>query len=251
AWGLWAERSGMTGGLGESDLARMGRMGVGPMSSAEGLDLFDRAVESPESLLLAARLDPRAVATTGTGGPEQPMLRALIRQPATTRRRAVTADGNGGRADGAPLSSRLAGLGRAERRQALLRVVREHTAIVLSYESAAAVPADRGFQDIGIDSLTAVELRNRLRTATGLTLPATLVFDYPDALRLAEHLAGELSATPADGDADAERDTGPGRPDTVSSAPGRETGPDEVADRLESAAADELFDFIDREFGSD
>ncbi|MFE3604044.1 beta-ketoacyl reductase, partial [Streptomyces sp. NPDC059142] len=247
AWGLWGERSGMTGGLGEGDLARMGRMGVVPMSSAQGLELFDRAVVSSESLLLAARLDFGSAGASDASA--HPMFRALIRQPTTPRRRTVASERNGGRPDGVPLSQRLAGLGRNERQQALLRVVREHTAIVLSYESAAAVPADRGFQDIGIDSLTAVELRNRLKNATGLILPATLIFDYPDALRLAEHLAEELSANPAD-DEEAGPDTGPGRPDTTAPAPARGTGTDDVADQLESAAADELFDFIDREFGS-
>ncbi|MEU1297879.1 type I polyketide synthase [Streptomyces sp. NPDC005840] len=191
AWGLWAERSGMTGGLGESDLARMGRMGVGPMTSAEGLDLFDRAVESPESLLLAARLD--SAATGASDASAHPMLRALIRQPVTTRRRAVTpGTGTGDRA--AELRASLLARRPAERHDTLLDLVRAQATTVLGHadDDADAVAPDRAFKDLGLDSLTAVDLRNRLAAATGLRLPATLAFDHPTCAALADHLLAEL-----------------------------------------------------------
>lgn len=101
---------------------------------------------------------------------------------------------------------RLEGLGDAERDQLVLRTVREHAATVLGYDSATAIPIERGFLDLGIDSLTAIELRNRLRTETGLPLPATLVFDHPDATRLARYLAEELAP---DGTGDAGVDAAP------------------------------------------
>ncbi|MFE3830985.1 beta-ketoacyl reductase, partial [Streptomyces sp. NPDC059092] len=252
AWGLWAERSGMTGHLGDTDLARMNRMGVLPMSNDEGLRLFDAAGESAESLVLAARLDSRALAASDEGSPVQPMLRGLVRQPEPTRHRAPApaSAGNGQQPDATPLARRLAGLGHTERHQVLLRTVREHAATVLGHAAATAVPADQGFLDIGFDSLTAVELRNRLRTTTGLSLSATLIFDHPDATRLAEHLGRELSPQTA-GDGHTAQDADPRRPDGATSpAPGAEAGTGDVADHLASAAADELFSFIDREFGS-
>ncbi|MFS8204681.1 beta-ketoacyl reductase, partial [Streptomyces sp. CWNU-52B] len=259
AWGLWAERSGMTGQLDDTDLARMNRMGVLPLSNEEGLRLFDAAADSAESLLLAARLDPRALTASDEGSPVQPMLSGLVRHPEPARHRtpatalAVAENGqqeNGQQPDVTPLARRLEGLGDTERHQVLLRTVREHAATVLGHAAATAVPAEQGFLDIGFDSLTAVELRNRLRTTTGLSLPATLIFDYPDATRLAEHLGRELSPRTAD-DENAARDADPRRPDgTASPVPGAAAGQDGVADQLESAAADELFSFIDREFGS-
>ncbi|MET9567488.1 acyl carrier protein, partial [Streptomyces tauricus] len=256
AWGLWAERSGMTGQLDGTDLARMNRMGVLPMSNEEGLRLFDAAGESAESLVLAARLDSRALAASDEGSPVQPMLSGLVRQPEPTRHgtpataTAPALAGNGRQPDATPLARRLAGLGDTERHQVLLRTVREHAATVLGHAEATAVPAEQGFLDIGFDSLTAVELRNRLKTTTGLNLPATLIFDYPDATRLAEHLGRELSPRTADDgntaqDADPRRSAG-----TASPATGTEADADGVADHLESAAAEELFSFIDREFGS-
>ncbi|WP_344599122.1 acyl carrier protein, partial [Streptomyces violaceusniger] len=193
--------------------------------------------ESEESLVLAARLDTR---TLDADAPVQPMLRGLTKKSAPPRR-TTTAD-NGQRPGGASLADRIAGLGGAERRRVLLRTVREHAAIVLGHGSADSIPADRGFLDIGFDSLTAVELRNRLNTATGLRLPATLIFNHPDPTRLVEHLEVELVPDTADAreaDLPAVRDRNRGR----------STLPD-VDEDLESAEADELFSIIDQELGS-
>ncbi|WP_432092126.1 phosphopantetheine-binding protein, partial [Streptomyces sp. NRRL F-5630] len=248
----------MTGGLERSDLARMRRMGVLPMATEDGLRLLDTAEQSTDSLVVAARFDPRTLAKGGAEGALRPPARDdRARTSVSLRRRtvaSVTSVEGGAEPGGPALRARLAGLGDAERHQLVLRTVREHAATVLGYDAATAIPVERGFLDLGIDSLTAVELRNRLKTETGLPLPATLVFDHPDATRLARYLDQELppavaGGTPVDGDAD--RDAEPGRraharsaPETASAAkaPG-------VAGRLESADADELFDFIDREFG--
>src|SRR5262249_26513312 len=105
-------------------------------------------------------------------------LRGLVRTP--VQRRAAT-------------SSPLAGVPVERYRDVLLDLVRGQVAVVLGHGSAAAVDPDRAFTELGFDSLTAVELRNRLATATGLRLPATLVFDYPSAQALAGHLDGELA----------------------------------------------------------
>ena len=94
-----------------------------------------------------------------------------------------------------PLRRQLTGRTPAERRQILLGTVRTHAAMILGHGTPDPVHPDRGFLDLGFDSLTAVELRNRLTTATGLRLSATLIFDYPTATTLARFLQDELDGT--------------------------------------------------------
>jgi acyl transferase domain-containing protein/acyl carrier protein len=190
AWGLWADASGMTGELDEADVSRMGRGGVAALSAAEGLELFDAADGAGEALLVPVRLDLAAVrAEAVSSGVVAPLMRGLVR--ASGRR---TAEGSAG---AGALAQRLAGLGEAEQLDLLLGLVRTQVAAVLGYGSAESVDPDRAFRDLGFDSLTAVELRNRMNTATGMRLPATLVFDYPTSLVLAEHLRDELAGTRA------------------------------------------------------
>ncbi|MEU5424829.1 SDR family NAD(P)-dependent oxidoreductase [Streptomyces olivoreticuli] len=184
AWGFWAERSEMTGHLGGTDMTRMARGGVIPLSSAEGLALFDVATAVDSALLVPARLDPAAL--RGGRGPVPPLLRKLV--SASTRRTAKS----GADSDDS-LRRRLAGLPEAERDRVLLDLVSTAVGAVLGYAENDVVDAGRAFKELGFDSLTAVELRNRLNAATGLRLPATLVFDYPTPLALARHLHGELA----------------------------------------------------------
>ncbi|MFF2078452.1 type I polyketide synthase [Kitasatospora sp. NPDC058162] len=183
AWGLWADGSDLTGHLGGADLARLARQGVRPLTADEGLALFTAAVRSghplPVPLALRADADPAAA---------PPVLRGVL-----ARRRARPAAGGAtGPGDGTGLADRLRGLPEHRRQELLLTLVRREAAVVLGRTDQDGVAADRAFKDLGFDSLTAVELRNRLSTATGLRLPATLVFDHPTAQALAAHLAAEL-----------------------------------------------------------
>ncbi|WP_432015734.1 type I polyketide synthase, partial [Streptomyces cucumeris] len=191
AWGFWAERSEMTGHLADSDLARMARGGVVPLSSQEGLALFDAATAADEALLVPVRLAGSVL--RGGNGPVPPLLRGLVR--ASARRTAAVSATAPGTADG--LAADLADLSAAEREQVVLDLVSTHVGAVLGHGPGDEVAADRAFRELGFDSLTAVELRNQLNAATGLRLPATLVFDYPTAAGLARHLLAELTATGA------------------------------------------------------
>ncbi|XNM96390.1 SDR family NAD(P)-dependent oxidoreductase [Streptomyces sp. Inha503] len=178
AWGLWEDRSAMTGHLAGQDLSRITGTGLRPMSTDEGLALFDAAQASGKPFLVPARVQ------TSSTGDTPPLLRGLVR-PA--RKRASTT-----RAETGGLSARLAGLSRADQVRTVVEVVREHAATVLGHGSGQELPPDRAFKELGFDSLTAVELRNRLADAAGLKLPAAVVFDYPSAALLAEYLVGRL-----------------------------------------------------------
>ncbi|WP_239142044.1 type I polyketide synthase, partial [Plantactinospora endophytica] len=184
AWGFWAERSAMTGHLDDADLRRLARGGIMGLSREQGLALFDRAVVHPEPVLAPVRLDLRALGRQDAETP--PILRSLLRTPARRRTRATV----GAAATG--LAAQLAAMPTEERDSFLLTLVRTSAAAVLGHRGADAIDAHRAFKDIGFDSLTAVELRNRLTTATGLRLPATLVFDHPNPTELARRLRTDL-----------------------------------------------------------
>ncbi|MFJ9950224.1 SDR family NAD(P)-dependent oxidoreductase [Kitasatospora sp. NPDC091207] len=184
AWGLWAEAGGMTRHLAEADLRRLSRTGLAAMPSTQGLALFDAALATDRAVLVPARLDTTALRAQSDLAP---LLRSLIR-PAARRRTA---------APGAvTFRQRFAELAPDERGRAVLDLVRAHVAAVLGHASPDRVEPDRGFLDLGLDSLTAVELRNRLGTETGGRLPATLIFDHPTPAAVARHL--EAGAFPAE-----------------------------------------------------
>ncbi|WP_346168387.1 type I polyketide synthase [Streptomyces javensis] len=188
AWGFWAERSDMTGHLGEVDMARMARFGMTPLTADEGLALFDAAPTTDDALLVPTRMDVAVLRAHARPGTTPALLRHLIGAPA---RRVIdaTADDQGG---ATALVRRLLDLPRSEREDVLLELVTDHAGAVLGHTESDAIAPDRAFSDIGFDSLTAVELRNRLNAATGLRLPATLVFDYPTPTAVARHILGEL-----------------------------------------------------------
>ncbi len=175
------------------NLARVRRMGLGPMSSAEGLALFDVAVASSGPVVLPLRLDTAALRARAASEGVPPLLRGLVRAP-ERRLSGGTAEASGGQA----LNARLAGLSKADQDHVVRELVRTHTAAVLGHDGAQAVESGRAFKDLGFDSLLAVELRNRLNSATGLRLPATTVFDHPTPIDLARHLLGELAGPDED-----------------------------------------------------
>ncbi|MFI1169831.1 SDR family NAD(P)-dependent oxidoreductase, partial [Streptomyces sp. NPDC020801] len=190
AWGLWAQDSdsAMTGSLDHTDLTRIKRMGLAAIPTAEGLRMFDVGLASGRATVVPIRLDTSAF-RDGQGQPVPSVLRGLVRV-APARRTAAAA-----KAAWSSLGQRLAGLPEAEREQTVLDLVRTEVAAVLGHADVQSLGADDSFKDIGFDSLTAVELRNRLNEAVGLRLPATLIFDYPSPLALARHLTTEATGT--------------------------------------------------------
>ncbi|MEU7281911.1 SDR family NAD(P)-dependent oxidoreductase [Streptomyces sp. NPDC045431] len=186
AWGLWgAEAGGMAEGLDQADRGRMQRTGVQEISVGEGLELFDTASALPGPALVPIRLDLKALRTAADDLPA--LFRGLIR---TTPRR--TAPAGGGSDAPALLRQQLTGLPSEEQQALLLDTVRANAAAILGHADANAVDPDRAFSELGFDSLSAVELRNLLNGVTGLRLPPTLVFDYPDARALADYMRSEL-----------------------------------------------------------
>ncbi|MFF9772010.1 type I polyketide synthase, partial [Streptomyces sp. NPDC014636] len=189
AWGYWNDASGMTRHLGATDLHRTRRLGMVGLSAAEGMALLDtalRAGDETPAALVATRFDlPALRASARAGTPVAPLLRGLAPAPrpaAASSHTAVTDS----------LRQRLDRLGKRECTEALVDVVRRNAAQVLGHSGADAIRADRAFKDAGFDSLTAVELRNRLATATALSLSSTIVFDYPKPTLLADHLRARL-----------------------------------------------------------
>ncbi|MEU7135798.1 type I polyketide synthase, partial [Streptomyces sp. NPDC046261] len=182
AWGPWTKDSGMTGALQDAAAQRIARSGMPELSPEEGVALFDAALTTAEAVVLPVRLDLAALRAQGE---IHPLLRGLIR---TSARRSATA--GPGAAAAADLAQRLNALSVAERHDVLLDVVRGQIAVVLGHAGAETVAPERAFQDLGFDSLTSVELRNRLSALTGVRLPATLLFDYPTPAELVDHLYG-------------------------------------------------------------
>ncbi|MFD8159349.1 type I polyketide synthase [Streptomyces malaysiensis] len=184
AWGFWEERSELTADLAEVQLSRISRSVGTSISSAQGLDLFDAALAADEPMVLATPLNLPALREQAAAGTLPSILSGLVTAPV---RRAV----DSGRTP-AGLRHQLAGVTEAERQNRILRLVREHVAGVLGHASAESVDASRTFQEIGFDSLTAVELRNRISAAIGVRLPATAVFDHPTPRLLAERVLAEV-----------------------------------------------------------
>uniref|UniRef100_UPI002611B565 thioester reductase domain-containing protein n=1 Tax=uncultured Streptomyces sp. TaxID=174707 RepID=UPI002611B565 len=188
SWGLWAQASELTGDLTETDLRRIARSGFRPVGTAQGVTLFDLALRLGRPDVVATGLD---VAALG----EQPRVPAVLGSLVRVPRRG-SAHGPAG--SGPALTERLAALDDGTARlAALLDVLLDVTAQVLGRTDPEGIAPDRSFPQLGFDSLTSVELRNRVAALTGLTLPATVVFDHPAPQDLAAHLLTRLVPDPA------------------------------------------------------
>ncbi|MCI0386792.1 SDR family NAD(P)-dependent oxidoreductase [Streptomyces sp. CNQ085] len=195
AWGMWETEAGMGGTLSRAELARMRRQGFPALPGDEALALLDAALRVNEPVAVPVALRPAALAehADNLAGP----LRDLV---LTTRRRRAAGDASGTAGN---LTERLAALTAPEQDQLLLDLVRTQVAAVLGHSSPTSVEPTRAFKDLGFDSLTAVDLRNRIGAATALTLPATLVFDHPtpeDLVRLLRDRLLVATAAPAPAD---------------------------------------------------
>ncbi len=219
AWGPWQQDDGMTAHLAEVDLRRMARSGFVPLTPREGLALFDAAVAGNAPEVVAAHLTRTDLRDTppapdGSGPP-------------------VPGAGDTEDGDRAGIARRWAAAAPSERPDLLLREVRSRAAAVLGHpEGASAIDADDRLADLGLDSLAAVELRNQLSASTGLTLPATLLFDFPTAQAVAVELAERYVR---DGVPDRAYETGAAS--GASAAPVRAAGAPDAAGTPDSVSA--------------
>jgi pimaricinolide synthase PimS1 len=265
AWGLWEQQQGgMTEQLSQADLARMARIGILPIEPVLGLELFDAGLRSERPVLVPVRLDLSALRDPA------PLLRGLVRTPLRRTASATARAGAGAPGDGTAgpaLADRLAGLSREDRARVLHELVLGQVADVLGHTTPDSLDAERGLLDQGIDSLTAVELRNRLGSAVGHPLPSTLIFDHPTVVALAGYLDSEVLPAPISGLAELNRleelllslpteDNQRGllaqRLQDVLAKAGivLPADPGTTGQLLETASDDELFDFIDNELGN-
>ncbi|MGW3289670.1 SDR family NAD(P)-dependent oxidoreductase, partial [Streptomyces sp. NPDC001002] len=188
AWGMWSE--GMAGSLDTAALQRNKRDGMLGITAETGNALFDAGLRSPEAALVPARLDLAGLRSRAGGQAVPHLLRGLVRPGRQTAKAGTAAEGS--------LRQELTQLSRQERELRLLDLVRAQAATVLGHSAAHTVDGERAFKDAGFDSLTSVELRNRLSAASGVKLSATVVFDYPTPAALAGHLHDELGLDEGD-----------------------------------------------------
>ena len=262
AWGLW-DGGGMGGGMAAEQLQRYG---LRLMDPALGIRAMAQAVDAGEAAVTVADVDWERFAPTFTLRRSSPLIEALPEV-----RQVLTAPATSSAVSESGLVERLTGLSTAEQDRILVDLIRAEAASVLGFASTDAMEATRAFRDLGFESVTAVELRNRLTAATGLRLSSTLVFDYPTPAALAEHLRSglvpdgpsgpasilaELSRLEA-GLADLAADPGTHKEITghlrgmlsrwIEAQDAAEPEGDGVA--FEDATHDEVFDFLDNELG--
>nr|WP_086666184.1 type I polyketide synthase [Lentzea kentuckyensis] len=175
AWGLWDD-SAVSDLLDRSMLARWARGGIGLLSPQAGLALFDAVLSRQEAVLVPARMELDSVAD-----PVPALLRGLVAPSRPAEAPGLVLDG----------------LTESEQDELVLNLVRTQVSTILGHSSAADVDGDRAFTEMGFDSLTAVELRNRLSELCGVTLATTVVFDHPSPRALAGHVLALLDVRPA------------------------------------------------------
>jgi acyl transferase domain-containing protein/acyl carrier protein len=186
AWGPWQQGIGMTGALDRTAMGRLERLGLAPLERTDGLRLFDESLTTAEPVPALLHLDTDKLRLQAHAGPVPAVLRGFVRargRSATTSRGELS------------LGDRLHGVQEAKRPGVVLDLVRAHVAAVLGYGSVDDIGPDRGFAELGFDSLGGIEFRNRLSLVTGLSLPSTLVFDYPTAGAVADYLLAQTVVT--------------------------------------------------------
>ncbi|GLY15210.1 polyketide synthase [Kineosporia sp. NBRC 101677] len=254
AWGPWTG-TGMAAGLGARELARLSRLGSIPISAEEGLRLMDAAASLDEAVLVPAHLDLKAVRAGSAGH--------LVRRPGLPTRSALAEST-------APqeFADRLTRVPPSRRIEPVLTLVREQVAAVCGFPGAAAIGPELAFQELGMESLAAIELRDRLAAATGVVLPATSVFDHPTPRALA---AAVLAGTELDESSGTDRllagidaleksfataETDPGQYERIAGrleglrrawAGRRGLGADSGAEELADVSDDEMFELLDNE----
>nr|WP_245267038.1 type I polyketide synthase [Saccharomonospora piscinae] len=262
AWGAWGG-----GGLAEGQFGQtLNRHGLRLMEPELATAALGRAIEGDDASVLIADIDWERFYVAFTATRSSPLLADL---PDAKR---IAADGLGAAAssgESAELVQQLAGLSESEQHTLLLDMVREQAAAVLGLTGADAVVVKRAFQEMGLDSVTAVELRNRVSARTGLRLPVTLAFDYPQPERLADFLREQLTS-----DSEAGADTALRELDRLEAAlasaatddagrtrvvnrmrallaalTGGQEDAETVDDRLETASDDEMFELLGKKFG--
>ncbi|MFF5448620.1 type I polyketide synthase, partial [Streptomyces sp. NPDC012888] len=182
SWGLWQQTgTGLTATLTHADISRMHRQGFGALTQTQALTALDAALTQPHPHLVPVKLDTTRLENTPA------LLRGLVRRP-TRRTTTPTTD----RAEQS-FTARLHALTETDRLPYLLRIVREEAAVVLGAPTPDTIGEHQAFKELGLDSLMAVELRRRLSTTTGTTLPATLAFDHPTPTAVANLLHAQLA----------------------------------------------------------
>ncbi|WP_255279073.1 type I polyketide synthase [Actinomadura madurae] len=256
AWGPWEAPEGMAGRLAPADRSRFRRLGLLALTDDEGLALLDAAAGLDEPGPVAARWDLAALRAASAPDAFPPLLRGLLpKAPGPSAQRPARAP-----------RERFAELPDERRRELLLREIRRHTAELLGHPGADTITADLPFTELGLNSLSAVELRNRLSSVTGLRLPATLLFNFPTPDRLADRLAGEFGLPPKpavltlvdrlaaefEKAGQAEREEAAGRLHDVLAGfgePHRDARLAPVGGLSEDATADEVLSYIDTALG--
>ncbi|GAA2977890.1 type I polyketide synthase [Streptomyces fulvorobeus] len=188
AWGPWGRGSGMTSHVSATDLERMARGGMPPLAVDQGHALFDAALLRDRATVVPTRINV-------AGLREQQALPALWRELVPRARRSAAA------ADRSPvtLRERLRHLKPAEQERLLVELVVGYSAALLGHPDSSGVDPERGFLELGFDSLVSVGLRNQLGEALGLRLPSSVVFDHATPVKLARMLHGELAGQLAPG----------------------------------------------------
>jgi 4-hydroxyphenylalkanoate synthase len=189
AWGLWERSSAMTAHLSGRDLARLNRDGLAAMNAGQALELFDAALAVDHPAVVAARLDRAVLDTRALRGELPALFSGLARRP---RRRSVDdlVDATQSRS---ALAQRLHAMAPDDQHRVLVEMVCLHAAAVMGHPAPEEIDPGTRFQDLGFDSLTAVELRNHFKTATGLTLSPTLIFDHPTPTAVAVYIGRQFA----------------------------------------------------------